>query len=262
MRDRAAWGSGPGRWSILSWPQPRCSRSGPAALSLAFAPLALIGFSLTAGLTFRYLSTLYRSQLFLHLSLVGIAAGLATVAGIARLSDRSNEGWDRTVPGRARVAVPAPLVVCAGASAPLVFSGLQVLTYKEVTSPAEFAATGYAATELPDGWTTDDHLARVSGYFRGPDVVGLPGRPIPGGKGPSTGPVRRWVLEGGSPPDCSVLAQQSWTTTGAQFHPRRPVRVDSAAFERWVGSRNLVYAVGRRDPLAVVAPRANATRGC
>ena len=215
---------------------------GPAMLALVVGPLGLIGFSLTGGLTVEYLATLYRSQLYLHLPLA-IAAGITTLVLARRVRDGEQHWTARAVRG----GVPVVLVLCAAASVPVAFAGLELLTYKGVTTPAEFHATGHAV-DAGEPWATDDHLARVGGYFvsgasRGND------RQAYGG---ARGPVRRWLIESGPPPDCAVLAQRSWTTTGAQFHPREPVRVESEALQRWLASRDVVYATGQVDPLVLV----------
>jgi len=207
--------------------------SGTVVLSLIAGPLVFVGFSLTAGLTFDYLSTLHRSQLFAHLPLL-VLAGLATASYFCGRS-------------AVRLALIGIVLVSVVVSIPIAYSGLEALTYKGVTTPAEFEATEFAATELPNGWTTDDHLARVANYHGG---------------SAARGEVRTWLRDGGPPPSCPTVAQESWTTTGGQFHPQQPSRIGATKYETWINSQNKVYATTSRDPLSVVLPRAENSTGC
>lgn len=164
-----------------------------------------------------------------------------------------------TLADAAVVVVAVGLVACTAAGVPAAFSGLELLTYKGVTTPAEFAGTEFASEERPGAWATDDHLVRVAGYHRGELVEGFVNRS--GGSGATEAPVRSWLLGSGPPPRCAVLAQDSWTTTGAQFHPRQPERLDPGSYRRWRATRNVVYAAGHRDPVVLVVPR-NGSGSC
>ena len=209
--------------------RPARSRSvGATTVALLFGTLAVVGTGLTAQLTFPYLALVYRSHLFAHLPLVALAG-----VGVAAIGSRG-PGSDR-----ARSVLVVAVVACALASTPVAYAGLDVRTYKSVTTPAEFAATEFAATEL-DGWATDDHLGRVAGYHGG---------------GGGRGPVYRWLRADDRPPPCPVLAQRSWTGVGAQFHPQPPATLSSAGYDDWRARNDVVYAVAARDPLAVVLPR-------
>jgi len=207
---------------------------GATTVALVAGPLAVVGTSLTASLTFEYLAMLFRAQLFAHVPLVALAG--VGVAGVAR--GRS---------GRAGAVLAVAVVVAAAVGAPLAFSGLEILPYKSVTTDAEFAATGAAASGL-DAWSTDDHLARVAGYF---DAGG-------GGHGPTY----RWLRGGNPPPSCPVLAQRSWTTTGAQFYPQPPATLSRVAYDDWRARNDVVAVTVARDPLSVVVPRNGTAASC
>jgi len=200
-------------------------------VALVAGPLAVVGTALTASLTFEYLAMLFRAQLFAHVPLVALAG--VSVAGVAR--SRSD---------RVGAVLVVAVVVAAAAGAPLAFAGLEVLPYKSVTTDAEFAATGTAANGL-DAWTTDDHLGRVAGYFDG--------------NGGGRGPTYRWLRGGDPPPSCAVLAQRSWTTTGAQFYPQPPAKLSRDAYDEWRAQNDVVAVTASDDPLSVVVPR-NGTR--
>lgn len=216
----------------VPWATGRAAPAGAAILALLGGPLVLIGTALTAGLTFEYLSMLYRAALFVHLPLAVLAA-----AGTVAVASRR----------RVRTVAAVALILCAAVSAPLALSGLSVLTFKGATTPAEFEATAFASTSVDGQWATDDHLARVASYHGG---------------SAAEGPVREWLALGGMPPRCPTLAQRSWTTTGAQFYPRPPPTVDLAAFERWTDGNNVVYATTSADPLIVVVPAGAGNATC
>lgn len=207
---------------------------GATLVGLVAGALALVGVAFTATLSFPYLAMAYRAQLFVHVPFLALA-GLAVV-GVAAKADR----------GVVRSTTLVVVVVSAGASAPVAYSGLEHLTYKGVTTEAEFAATEYAATHFA-GWATDDHLARVAGYHGG---------------GGSRGPTYRWLRLGAPPPSCPVLAQLSWTTTGAQFHPQQPAALSERRYRNWKDRNDAVYVVVADDPLVVVLPRGGRTAGC
>jgi len=207
---------------------------GATTVALVAGPLAVVGTALTAALTFQYLAMLFRAQLFAHVPLVALAG--VGVAGVAR-------GRSERVGAVLAVAV----VVAAAVGAPLAFAGLEVLPYKSVTTQAEFAATGTAASGL-DAWTTDDHLGRVAGYF---DAGG-------GGRGPTY----RWLRGGDPPPTCPVLAQRSWTATGAQFYPQPPATLSGDAYRDWRARNDVVAVTVARDPLSVVVPRNGTAASC
>jgi len=212
---------------------PARSRNvGGVTVALVAAPVAIVCTGLTAALTFEYLALVYRSHLFAHVPLLALA-GVGAVTAL---------GADRE---RLTAVCVVVVVVAAAASMPVAYAGLELRTYKSVTTEAEFESTAYA-TETFRGWATDDHLGRVAGYHGG---------------GGGRGPVYGWLRGGGPPPNCPVLAQHSWTTTGAQFHPQQPATISEDAYRDWLSRNHVVYAVDTSDPLVLVVPRGNAT-GC
>ncbi|WP_436926750.1 hypothetical protein [Halosimplex amylolyticum] len=213
---------------------PRNDRVGATTIALVAAPLAVVGTGLTARLTFDYLALIFRAHLFIHIPLLALV-GVGTVLLAERASERVGAG------------VVVLVVASAAVTAPIAYAGLDLLSYKSVTTEAEFGATGYAADEL-DAWTTDDHLARLTSYHDG--------------SGGGRGPTFRWLRGDEPPPNCPVLAQRSWTTTGAQFYPQSPARLSPDAYRTWRGANDVVYVAISDDPISLVAPRTNTTGGC
>jgi len=207
---------------------------GPTAVALVAAPLAFVGTGLTARFTFEYLALVYRSHLFAHLPLLALA-GLGATAVATRL--------DRPP---LRVGVVVLVLVCVLVSAPVAYAGLEVRTYKSVTTEAELAATGYAAAAYGD-IATDDHLVRVLRYH--------------GGNG-TRGPVYRWLREEGRPPPCPTLVQESWTTVGAQVHPQQPATLSTEAYADWLARNDVPYVAVSSDPVTVVVPREHTSASC
>jgi hypothetical protein len=202
-------------------------------VALAAGPFVFVGTGLTAQLTFPYIGMAYRAQLFMHAAVLALA-GIGTVT------------FARRCPRRLQAVVVALVLLCALVSTPVAYAGLELLTYQGVTTEAEFDAAAFGSTEL-DGWATDDHLSRVAGYHGGG-----------GGKGS----VYRWLRQDRGPPSCPTLAQRSWTTTGAQFHPQAPAVLSVDAYRQWHARNDVVYVSAATDRLTVVRPRGNASRSC
>jgi len=209
----------------------RSRRVGATTLALVAAPVAIVGTALTASLTFEYLALAYRSHLFVHVPLLALA-GVGAVTALGANRERLTAVFLTVV------------VAVAVVSAPVAYAGLELRTYKSVTTEAEFEATAHASAAV-DGFATDDHLGRVVSYHGG---------------GATRRPVNEWLRGGADPPDCPTLAQHSWTTTGAQFHPQRPATLPESAYRDWLNRSHVVYAIDAEDPLALVVPR-NAS-GC
>jgi len=252
--------------------------NGALVVALLLAPIALVGFSLTASLTPEYFGTVTRSQTFLHapgaivaaLGLVGLVAAAAdgeaadrdaTASGATDRDATASGATDRldSAPDAVRSAAPTAstalrllvvlLVVAATAgSVPLAYLNLDTASYPSTTLNSEFEAVEFAATHVPGGWATDHSLSRVAiHYFR---------------DGVAISPAAQW-LRGGPPPACPVLSQESWTTTGAHLFPGGPGTVSPAAYDRWLGTRTVVYANAGRDPVTVSRPPARApSSGC
>jgi hypothetical protein len=210
---------------------------GLAVAALFAAPALFVGLSLTAALTPEYVNTVYRASTFLHFPVV-------VLAGLGVYCWRPGAASWPSPNGRTVLAVV--LVVCAAASIPVAVSGLELLPYKGVTTPAELSASGFAA-ERTETWAGDDHLVRIQGYHEG-DANG------------SRTATYRW-LRGGTVPDCAVLSQRSWTTTGAQFYPAPPERLGATAYERTLAQRSVVYATTGPDPIVLSVP-ADGTTTC
>jgi hypothetical protein len=203
-----------------------------ATLALVIAPFVVVATGLTAGLTFDYLALIFRAHLFLHLPILALAAvAVVTV-------EHNRRRWF----GVGAVLV---LVLSVAVTAPVAYAGLELLNFDPVTTEAEFDATGYAADEFAV-WATDDLGVRLTTYHGG---------------NASERPVFRWI-QGGQPPDCPVLSQLSWTTTGAQFYPRSPAAVSPERYAEWRATNDVVYATTSPDPVSVVVPPGYSGGGC
>ncbi|WP_435349265.1 hypothetical protein [Haloarchaeobius sp. HRN-SO-5] len=214
---------------------------GLGLLCLGGGVLVLAGVSLSAALTADYYNMLYRVQTFLHLPVMGLAAYV-----LVRKLDWS---VGRGTVGSLAVVV---LLVSVSVSVPIAYSGLSVLSYKGVTTPAEFESAGFAVEHSGGEWTSDDHLSRVSWYYssdgREDRVAGV-------------APTYEW-LASERPPGCLTLSQHSWTTVGAQLYPKQQRVVGDSRYSRLVESRNQVYAVSGKDPILGSVPVLGRSSGC
>jgi hypothetical protein len=122
--------------------------------------------------------------------------------------------------------------------------GLSVLIHQGVTPTAELGAAVCASSPAGATWAGDDHLVRVE---------------PPDGAAGVRAPTYAWLRGGGDPPGCLVLAQRSWTTTGAQFFPAPPEPLAARAYREWLRTGDVVYRSGAGDPIAGVAPRGDGT---
>jgi len=228
--------------AFATWGLPRVTvrgTDGVVVVGLLLGPITLIGFGLTASLTPGYRSIVVRSQTFVHLAVMTLAA-LAAV-GIARVG-RSDRAERSALVGTVRRGVVPLVLVCAVLSAPLAFSGLTALAYQSTTTPAEFATTQFAATTIDERWTGDEHVTRVARNY------------YPTRANESFRPVYSWLDKGAAPPACPTVSQQSWTTTGAQLFPGAPTEIDADRYRAWIDGRNVVYTAGSADPLTITVP--------
>lgn len=149
-----------------------------------------------------------------------------------------------------KIGLPITLVLVAVVTIPIAFIGLEALSYQGPTTEAEFSAAAFASTAMTEPWTSDDHITRVEGNYYGSEHNG----------GPS--PVYDW-LHGGDPPACSVVAEDSWTTAGAQLYPAPPERLGDDAYADWQAQNELVYVSGAGDDrLVIVAPPDGSAESC
>lgn len=203
---------------------------GPVVLALFLGPVVFVYFALTAGLSPVYELFARRSQTFVHLSVVVMAA----VAII-------DLGWrgPPVLQSVLRPGLPAVLLVCALVSMPLAFAGPPVLPYESTTTTEEFRTVTFADAHIDTAWTSDDHLTRVARNYYGADA--------------SPRPTYEW-LQGTTPPNCPVLVRGEWPSTGAQAYPDDPIPVDADNLDQFVKSHSTVYAGGNDASHSIVWP--------
>jgi len=216
----------------------------PVVLALLVAPVTMVLFSLTAGLSPEYADTARRSQTFVHLAVM-VMATVSAVGWSTRLVDRAR--W-RRLDTAVRTGLPVLLVVCALVTTPIAFADLHVSAFKGTTSGEEFGAATFAVEHVPGTWAGDDHTTRIAGNY------------YPARTNASVAPVYGW-LHGDPPPGCPTMAQHDWTTVGAQLFPDDPVQLERGVYERWQTERNVVYATSGPDTVVLVHPTA-ASAGC
>lgn len=232
--------------ALMIWGLPIVVRSnhGPLVLALLIAPLAFIGLSLSAGLSPQYFHLVQRTQTFVHLGTVIIAA-MATFV----LYDRAQD-WPQPISTAVKIGLPVTLVVVAVVTIPIAFVGLEAVSYQGTTTEAEFSTVTFASTAIPEPWTSDDHITRVEGNYYGSEH----------NSGPE--PVYNW-LHGGPPPVCPTVAEDSWTTVGAQLFPAPPERLTDERYADWQADNDLVYVTGAGDDrLVVVTPSGGSAESC
>ncbi|WP_348609326.1 sodium/phosphate symporter [Halobaculum rarum] len=224
----------------------RFGRTGPVEaplLALFLAPVVVICFSFTAGLTPEYFATALRAQTHVHLPVLVLAAAVASrldardlLGGI--VGDDSEAVGDAF--GSLRPVVAAALVVAMAATLPVAYVNLDTGSYPSTTTESEFAAGTFAADRVQGTWTSSHTGVRVPGNYYG-DVNA------------TVGPTASW-LRGGPSPACAVVSQRSWTTTGAHLFPAAPATIPPAGYDRWLAQRSLVYDAGGYDPVVVTVP--------
>ncbi|WP_247418039.1 hypothetical protein [Halomarina salina] len=164
-----------------SWPKV-------TILSLFVAPLVIIGFSLTAGVTIDYFFTLIRTHLFLYLPVMALAG-----AGVGwYLLGPSSSRWRAAKRGAICV-----IVLCAAISAPVSFLGPETRIIEGTTTTAEFESIEFADEHVTGQWATDGHLARVALYQNPPKSRKVSGEPLP--------------------PQSTPIAISHWTHAGEKF---------------------------------------------
>ena len=213
-------------------------------LAMLVAPLTFIGLGLTAGLSPQYNDLVQRTQTFVHFGTIVI-----TVVAAFVLRDRV-QNRSQSLITAIKIGLPIALVVVAVVTIPIAFIGLEALSYQGTTTEAEFSAATFASTTVTQPWTGDDHITRVASNYYSSDY----------NQGPS--PVYDW-LQGGDPPACSTVAEDSWTTVGAQLFPAPPERLSEDAYANWQAENNLVYVSGTaNDRVIIVTPPSGPAESC
>jgi hypothetical protein len=140
------------------------------------------------------------------------------------------------------VVLVALLLVSALATLPVAFVHLDTLDAPAVTTESEFAAVTFTAQHATESWTTDHSLSRIGVHS------------YPDGANTSYQPVAAW-LQGGAPPGCPTLAQDTWASSGAHLFPAPAERISPAAYEGWQAQNNVVYSTRGLDATVLVRPR-------
>ncbi len=218
----------------------------PVLLAMFVAPIIQILFSLTAGLTPEYFATALRAQTHFHLPVLVLASGVVADLHPARDALRSRSG--RLLARYGRPAIVVLFVFTLVATLPVAYVNLDTGSYPSTTTESEFAAGTFSARYLAGQWTSSHTQVRIpANYF--------------GGVNASVSPAASW-LRGGPVPDCPVVAQRSWTTTGAHLFPGAPETIEPNTYRRWKAERSLVYAAGGHDPIVVTVPRGDTGTRC
>jgi hypothetical protein len=233
-------------FAALGLPTVR-SQTGGVVLATLLAPVVLIYYMLSASLTPEFFGAVIRTQSFAHVPAFVLAA--LGIAGLSALGP--------SVHARRRSLVAGAIVLFAVAvllTLPLGYLNLDTGSYPSTTFESEFETTGFA-TEYVDGeFTTEHSLSRPAILYHTPLS---PYRVTGDGTRVTVGPTRSWV-RGAPPPDCPLLSQQSWTTTGAHLYPTAPGVVEPSRYEETLSKRNVVYTAGGYDHLVLSLPT-NAT---
>lgn len=231
---------------LASWGVPLVVKSNQGLLIIALlvAPLTFIGLGLTAGLSPQYDILVRRTQTFVHFGAV-VAAVIAAFV----LCDRA-ENWSQPFSTAIKVGLPIVLIFVAISTIPIAFIGLEALSYQGTTTEAEFATATFASETIPEPWVGDDHITRVEGNYYGSE------------HNAGSQSVYDW-FHGGNPPTCTTVAEDSWTTVGAQFYPAPPEQLTDEQYADWQETNNLVYVTGSNsDRLVIVTPPGGSTGDC
>lgn len=149
-----------------------------------------------------------------------------------------------------KIGLPLALVLIAVMTMPIAFIELEALSYQGTTTEAEFSAATFASMTVDQPWTSDDHITRVEGNYYGSEH----------NAGPS--PVYNW-LHGGDPPACATVAEDSWTTVGAQLYPAPPQQLDEGTYADWQATNDLIYVSGQGDDrFVIVVPPGGPAESC
>jgi hypothetical protein len=196
---------------------------GAAILGLFVAPVVLVNYFLTAGLSPEFFDALLRVQTFVHLPAAVIAGGFAAT----RFTRGSGTGFRWRRYGRAAFAI---VLVGAAATAPLGVMALDTASIPGTATPQELAGTGFAVEHTPNEWASEGTIDRIARLYYD--------------DGAAVRPVSAWS-RGASAPEVPVLATRGWTKRGLHQYPLPPARVSADRFGAWRTANHVVYTNGR-----------------
>jgi hypothetical protein len=212
------------------------SGRGAAVLGLLVAPVVLVNYFLTAGLSPDLFDAMLRVQTFAHLPAAVIAGGFVATRFTGAIGARVR--WRRF--GRAAFTV---VLLGAVLTAPLGVMALDTASIPGTAMPQEVTGTGFAAENVGGGWASEGPVRRIGTLYYG--------------NSPEVGPAATWSRDG-SPPDVPVLATPAWTSRGVHQYPRAPQRIPPEQFTEWRRTGQVVYTTGKREAAGhyfLVVPR-------
>jgi hypothetical protein len=135
------------------------------------------------------------------------------------------------------------MILLTAISAPLAYLNMDTGSSPSTTLDSEYEAVQFTSAQLSMSWAGDHSLTRLGGHqFSDGDVT----------------PVAQW-LNGGESPECVVVSQESWTTTGAHLFPQAPETVATNSYDEWLSQRNIIYSNSGMDPVRVSTATTNFT---
>lgn len=227
---------------------PSLSENGqiePVLIALFVGPVVMILFSFTAGLTPEYFATALRAQTHIHLPLLVVAAGVVARLELPlMLTNYRTGGLSRYV----RPMMAVVFVIAMAATLPVAYVNLDTGSYPSTTTESEFTVGTFSVEYLSGQWTSSHTQVRIPGnYYKN--------------SGGAVSPTAQW-LRGGPAPPCSLVSQQSWTTTGAHLFPAAPAIISEDRYSSTLAERHQIYSVGGYDPMVITVPRISTTGEC
>lgn len=210
--------------------------TGSVLLALFGAPVATVMFALTASLTPEFFATAMRAQTHFHLPVVVVGGVLC--AHVVSTETTRVLGRSVSLPASGRAILVGIFVIAVAGTLPVAHVNLDTGSAPSTSLESEFAAATFSSTYLPDGWTSSHTQVRIANSY------------YDGATG-SVAPTRQW-LRGGPPPSQPVVAQHSWTTTGAHLFPLAPRTLPSEQFIQWQQQNNVVYRTTGHDTTVIV----------
>jgi len=217
--------------------------SGVVVLAMLLAPVVFIYYLLSASLTPEFFGAVIRAQGFAHVPAFVLAGlGIAWLVNVDRRTDVGN----RPLVAVAVVLFAAAVVV----TLPLGYLNLDTGSYPSTMFESEFEATDFVTDHITGEFTTEHSLSRPAILYHKPLS---PYRVTGDGTRVTVGATATWI-RGGPPPDCPLLSQQAWTTTGAHLYPTAPGVIAAPTYENTLSTRNVVYTTSGYDPLVLSLP--------